>query len=443
MHRIASGLLALPLFVALLHAEAPDAPKKQEPPRKTDSLQAALQLPRWLSLSGQIRARLEMPLGADYKVDSNDAYALSRLRLNLGFKPTSWLRFTAETQDAHTYGHNTSPAPSSLSNPIDLRQLHMTLGSREDRGPLVRLGRQELAYTGGWLISVADWGNVTRVFDAALGAYSFNGGRFDAFSGSVVLTDPARMDRHKPGEHLHGGDLTLTRLPLPSAKLESFAFLRTSLAGVSELGPKGDNHLWSSGFRLTGALGRLSYAALYVRQFGSLSTDSISASGGNYMASWSFAGKRWAPRLSADFIHASGDPNAKDGRRQTFDQLYGGMHNFLGVADRLGWRNTRNVRAGLELNPSKRFKLSFDLRDLALATTADSLYLANGSKSLTNTKATSRHVGLEPDVFATFAVGKNDAMGFGLGYVIPGAFLKQTTQGKPYVFPYVFYTRKF
>lgn len=439
--RATIALLSLALPPAYAQAQAPASPS-QARDSKHDTLQAALHLPSWLSLSGSFRTRLELPIQSDYRPAVGDAYALFRLRFNLAVKPTSWWRINLETQDAHTLGLNTSPAPPAVSNPIDLRIAYTTLSSKEDRGPLLRLGRQELSFAGGWLISGADWSNTTRVFDAALAAWGFQHARLNAFSASVVQTDTSRLDRHRAGEHLHGLDFVFPSL-IPSSRLETFTFLRTALGSVSELGPKGDSHLWTSGFLLSGSRQRLSYSAIYARQFGSLSSDPISAHAGDYMLAYSFPALPGKPRLSAEFVHASGDSNPKDGHRHTFDQLYGGLHNFLGLADRLGWRNSRNLRAGIEFSPNKRFKFALDLRDLSLATAADSLYLANGVRSLSNPNATSRHVGIEPDAFFSFQLSKNESIGGGLGYVFPGAFLKQSTPGRAFLFPYLSYQRKF
>jgi hypothetical protein len=54
------------------------------------------QLPRWLRLSGDYRARLEGFTGGAYKPDNSDAYLLNRFRINLLVKPTPWLKFYAQ-----------------------------------------------------------------------------------------------------------------------------------------------------------------------------------------------------------------------------------------------------------------------------------------------------------------------------------------------------------
>src|ERR1700761_6888315 len=57
-------------------------------------------LPPWIQIGGQIRGRFEGVSGTSLINDSPDNYYASRLRIDLGFKPASWLRFFAQGQDA-------------------------------------------------------------------------------------------------------------------------------------------------------------------------------------------------------------------------------------------------------------------------------------------------------------------------------------------------------
>jgi hypothetical protein len=53
-------------------------------------------LPSWIQIGGQIRGRFEGVSGTSLINNSPDNYYASRLRIDLGFKPTSWLRFFAQ-----------------------------------------------------------------------------------------------------------------------------------------------------------------------------------------------------------------------------------------------------------------------------------------------------------------------------------------------------------
>ena len=47
----------------------------------------------WLNIGGELRTRLEGFSGGGFRHDNDDLYMLTRVRLNLGIKPTSWLKF--------------------------------------------------------------------------------------------------------------------------------------------------------------------------------------------------------------------------------------------------------------------------------------------------------------------------------------------------------------
>src|ERR1035441_336072 len=125
----------------------------------------AEKLPGWLQLGGQVRGRFEFPSGTSLANSASDAYYLSRIQVNLGITPASWLRFFAQAQDARVGAYNTAPAPNTLYNPMDLRQGYVALNFESAVSVGLRAGRQELAFGGERLIGPADWG-MSRTFDA-------------------------------------------------------------------------------------------------------------------------------------------------------------------------------------------------------------------------------------------------------------------------------------
>src|SRR5580704_13963633 len=87
------------------------APSPGNPPDpSSDSLPGnailGWELPAWLELGGQIRGRVEDPSGTSLLKNDPNAYYLSRIRMDLGIKPTSWLRFFGEAQDARVGGYD-------------------------------------------------------------------------------------------------------------------------------------------------------------------------------------------------------------------------------------------------------------------------------------------------------------------------------------------------
>src|SRR5262249_44081603 len=152
-------------------------------------------------------------------------------------------------------------------------------------------------YAGGWLVSAGDWGNTSRVFDAALGSITFGKSKWDTFAGSVVLADGGRIDRHKPGEHLYGTDFSTKSLR--NTTLEAFLLAKTQLGVTGELGARGDGHTYVTGVRATGKVSAsVDYAGLAAHEWGSYATDRISAWAGYGIVGWTVGRSARKPRFS-------------------------------------------------------------------------------------------------------------------------------------------------
>src|SRR5215472_12608456 len=91
-------------------------------------------LPGWLQIGGQIRGRFEGPSGTSLANGSGDNYYASRLRVNLGIQPFRWLKFFTQAQDARVAGYNLPVAPTTLYDPLDLRQAYMQISSEDKWG---------------------------------------------------------------------------------------------------------------------------------------------------------------------------------------------------------------------------------------------------------------------------------------------------------------------
>jgi hypothetical protein len=401
------------------------------------------ELPRWLTLKGQIRGRFEVPWGVGYKSGSHDFDYANRLRLDLGVNLGKYARAFAEMQDSRLFGYDQGAKPASSHNPVDLRQAWVELGKLEGGRVRLRVGRQEMRYADGWLVSAADWGNNARVFDGTVLSANVFGFTADGFAATVVQADGARVDRRKPAEHLYGTDWQHKKL-IPGSTFEAFMMAKTNQFVTGELGVKGDAATYAGGGRTVGKLPYdMDYSAMLVREWGFYGTDTISAWGSSSMLGWTMSEKGWKPRLSAEAMFASGDGNAKDGSRGTFDQMYAGLHYFTGTADRIGWRNVRNLRAGVNFSPTKRLKVICNVHDYALMTVKDGLYNTSGGKDYSYPNAPSRHVGLETDAYFTYQVSAATLIGAGFGHMLPGGYLKYAGKTGAFTYPYVMLTRNF
>ena len=396
------------------------------------------QTPDWLDLAVAFRTRVEGRTGISFREGAEDGYGLSRLRLDIGLQPASWAGFFVQLQDSRSPGRNNSTA--FLRDPFDLRQGYVELGEREQGAVQLKVGRQILIYGAQRLIGPLDWGNTARVFDAAKVTIGKKGMSVDVFAASVVVNDPNGFNRRRDGENVHGIYGQLNRL-FPRTTFEPYLLWKTSTGVSGEVGTPSDADTFTTGFRVVRALpAHFDVSGEYARQFGSFGSDDVSAWAGYAILGYNWNGPMLKPRISVEYSYASGDNDPTDGKHGTFEQLYGTNHLFYGLADLVGWKNIKNLRTGVALQPARKLKLKVDFHSFWIASQSDHLYNAGGGISVRSPAGGSLgdFVGRELDTTFVYKLKPNIMFGGGYGYFLPGTFVKQSTPGASTSFPYVF-----
>jgi hypothetical protein len=397
-------------------------------------------LERTITISGSARARWEATRGSDFSLTTADSYVVTRVRLGMAFQPVTWLRFYGEAQDARALFYKVNPG-AGVSDPFDLRQAYVEGGVLEGNGLKLRMGRQDLVLGSGRLIGTGDW-SPTKTFDVARATLTTTGFKLDLVGGSQILADPARMDRNRPGERFYVAYSVFGHL-IPGASIEPYFMAKTALNVKSKDGKLGDADTLYAGGRIVGSIrGVFEYNFEGVREAGDYSSDVVRAWGYVTGGGWVISKHAWRPHLSSDYVFSTGDSGVKDGAHQSFDYLYGLQQPLNSLTGQFAWRNTRNWRAGGDFSPSKRIKVKVDYRNYWLATTMDGLYSASGTRTVFNTKATSGHVGEGIDLQVIVSVTRKTVVGFGLGTLAPGSYLKQSGKTTGYTYPSLYLTRQ-
>src|SRR5581483_5492014 len=115
------------------------------------------------------------------------------------------------------------------------------------------------------------------------------------------------------------------------------------------------------------------YSGEAVREGGAYANDSVQAFGYVVTGGWTAAKAAWKPRVSSDYVWASGDDNRKDGSHQSFDYLYGAQQPNYSVTGQMAWRNIAEWRLGFDCKPLKNLAVQVDFRDYHLPTVQDGL----------------------------------------------------------------------
>jgi hypothetical protein len=414
----------------------------QQPPQKLDSApsdELNEDLPKWLRFSGEYRLRVEGFTGGSFKPSNDDAYFLNRVRLNMKIQPTEWLKLFVQGQDSRVWGKNQHPAAPPYQDIFDLRQGYIELGDAEKRSVAIRVGRQELTFGEQRLVGSSDWLNTPRSFDAIRSTLHISGYRLDAFASSVVVPRDGKFDKSTPGNNFYGVYGTMEKL-VPGATVEPYFFWRRAPNLITETAHQGNLNFGTLGLRWAGKLpDHFDYSTEMAYQAGRLGTDTIRAWAGHWLLGYAVAGAWAKPRIIAQFNHASGDDNPHDGRRGTFDQLYPTNHDRYGLTDQVGLKNLNHLRSGVEIRPQPKWLGILNYHSFWLANPHDGFYNAFGALvARVHNGSAGRYVGQEFDIQAVYSPSARIKAGSGYGYLFAGTFLKKTTQGGGYGYPYVY-----
>lgn len=422
---------------------APTLSAAQTPVRDGSAAKAAGEappvgaVPAWLSVGGQLRARAEAYNNGGFRPDNADQYVLTRVLLNARVRPSRTTVLFVEGMDARGPWKNKAPAGAPFRDHADLRQLYLQVGA-DDSPQMLRAGRLELGFGDGRLVGSLPWANTARTFDGARGTFGGKSYRVDAFAASVVKVEQDKFDKNTPGSNFYGVYSSVTRLA-PKVAIEPFFFWRRQSGLTTEAGARGTMNFGTFGLRAVGKLpSNFDYDTQMAAQRGSLGDESIGAWAGHWLLGYALANARLTPRLFAEYNRASGDESPTDNKKGTFDQLYPTSHDKYGLTDLVGWQNMKHVRGGLDFAIAKGWSATTRYSRYWLADAHDALYNGGGAllaRSATGVAGTD--VGQEVDIIASGKLRPSLGFSAGLGYFTPGKFLKNTTPGKPYTYPYV------
>jgi hypothetical protein len=396
-------------------------------------------LPNWLKLGGEYRARPESSTGIGFGGKS-DSYLLDRLRVHVGIQPKEWLRFYSEVQDARISFNHQIPNANPFEDKWTLWQAYGQLGSAETGRVDVLVGRQALMFGDERVIGPSNWVNVGRTFNVARVDFHPSSYRVAVFAASVLPGDNTDLHHTLAGNNLFGVYGSFQNV-ISSARFEPYVLWRVAPTSSELPETLGRGHLneVTIGLHLKGtAPGDLDYDTEFDGQTGSLGPSSIKAWAGYAEIGKTFRRVAASPRVFIEGNYASGTKHPAGREWNTFDQLYPSNHDKYGFADVVGRRNLEQFRAGVEQEPTRRWKLKEAFESYWLATSRDNFYSSSGAIAVAANPNASRHIGSELDLVAEYQLNKGLNLGFGYARLFAGEFLKATTPGHDYSYSYAY-----
>ena len=392
-------------------------------------------LPNWIHLSAEERFRHEAYDNNSFKAKADDSYLLNRFRFQVDLHAASWLRVTAQVQDARAGFQNPPIGPPNTVR-WDLKLAYAEIGAPEQHWFSLRVGRQLINYNN-TIIANSEWRNQARSYDAAVLNLNAKREHLGIFAASAVVPQAYGVSPHREGNNIYGAYGRIDDFLVPHSNLEPFFLWRVQPAEVVEAAVakttgKEDEKVGGVRFKAQ-AHTALDYGGEVIFEGGRVGPQSIDAWATQEGAAYQFLDVASKPRVFAQYDYASGNGNpAQNATHTTFDTIYPTAHDRLGITDLFGWQNIESVRAGATVEPHRRLTFTVQGLDDWAADALDSIYNTSGSAIVNNKTNHGRHLGAEIDGYSWYELNKHFNLGGGIGYFGGGQFLTSVTTSHSY-----------
>jgi hypothetical protein len=396
---------------------------------------------------GEFRARYEFKgnsglSNATGGRDDNDD--LFRVRVYGDLWITQYVRVYAEFLSATSPDHELPPAlpdrdPADFLNLfVDLRALDVA-----DEPVWVRVGRQELLYGSGRLVSTLDWSNTRRTFQGVKAFWQSEDLDVDAFVVNPVVPVGTSAGGDKDGltppytqETLAG--LWSTYKIKQGTDIDLYYLMLQNDQPVfrSPNGGLGSELFNTIGSRFVGDYNNWLWDFEGMAQFGQFGEQRQSAWAGTAGIGYSFIDAPMTPAVWVYYENASGsnDVSAKalppgyagPAGPHTFNQLFPFNH-YYDWLDLVGRQNIHDLVTVTSFYPADWLFCWFQTHTFHLDSATDYLYNSAGAgirRDPTGRSGTS--VGTEFDIISNIHIDNHQDILFSYSYLVAGRFLRST-----------------
>jgi Alginate export len=389
----------------------------------------------WASVGGDLRGRYERyenDAWGDGPQDGNGFFS-GRTLLHADVHANEHLRLFGQLQTGSIAGRNGGPRPPDRDD-ADVHQLFVGLsGKTADSSPLdLRIGRQEVQFGSGCLISVREGAGTRRSFEGATLGITHRHFRASAFWLRPVRQLPGTWDNEvEDGRSLAGLFVTTMWEGIANATVSVDAYLLQSRQSDSSFaGVVGHERRLTLGSRGSYASRQWDANAEAAGQFGRQGGQKIRAWFATGEVGWTWRDVPGSPRLGLRAGAASGDASAADGKLGTFNALYPNL-SYFGEIALLGPANL------LDLHPTIKLALHDDI-SLTLGAVAywrhrvaDSIYGASLMPERAAGTSRARKVGRQFDAKLVWSPSNDTEATLSYAVFRPAAFLRETGPSRP------------
>jgi hypothetical protein len=327
--------------------------------------------PGWfVTLGGEVREKFELLDQPGFGTGPADdtGYYLQRYLLSSDFHFGAKIRFFTELQSGLENGRNGGPRPTDLDR-LDVHQafLDWKIGSSDAGDVTIRIGRQELGFGSGRMISPAEGLNLRRSLDGArvtarIGKITWNATALRLVRSSIGIFDDVPD---------HAQTFWGTGIAAPH-----FAAFYLGLDRKNSIFEKGAGrtirhtigaHSWK-----TAGPWDLDYEG--IAQWGSFRGAPIRAWAFSENTGYTFSQNRFRPRLGIRSDIASGDGGPKARALGSFDPLFPAAPVYSGPSGLLGATNLIDITPSVRLQLRRALSLTLESSSFWRESLHDGIY---------------------------------------------------------------------
>lgn len=379
----------------------------------------------YLSLGGE--ARLEF---TDFNHEDwgrtdigNNPFLLQRYSLHADLHLGSRVRVFGQIRSALEDGRNNGPRTID-EDQLSIQNLFLDVDViKNDKEKLTaRIGRQELNYGSGRLISVREGPNVRLNFDGAKLMYSRDRFTSDVFVMADVILDKGVFD-NKSTKKANLWGIYNTFVLAPTHNLDVY-YLGVSRSSTNFNDSTAKELRHSIGARLWKDEDVFLYNLEAVYQFGKIGNADISAWTASIDAGYRFENVKGTPTINLRNDYISGDSQKGDGKLQTFNPLYpkGG---YFGFTPQIGPVNLIDIHPYATINITDKMVFQADVVFNWRYSLNDGTYRPNGNLNLAPTTSKKSYIGTAILGSLTYSITNNLTWVTGFQYFDTGAFINE------------------
>jgi hypothetical protein len=392
----------------------------------------------YLSLGGELRERFEFYSHPNMGLQGQgpNGYLLHRILLHADVHAGEYFRAFVQLGN-HLAPWKDNPAPP-YQDQLDLQQafvdLRLPFLSGAEPDPILRLGRQEMAFGSQRLVAIRDAPNVRRNFDGARLSGTIEGVSVDAFvTRPVQQKDGVFNDPSDPRQAFWGLYTTMPAGFVPGAKLDAYYLGFENKQALYAAG-LGEEHRQTLGTRFFGSAGGWDWDWEALGQFGTFAQKEIRAWGFSTDTGYTFDPTGWKVRLSLKADIGSGDHNLSGATLGTLNPLFPKLAYFNQAAI-LGPSNVMDLQPTLSFSPARNLKLTVGYDFLWRETTADAVYTGVGAPVAGTAGQPGRFTGSQFSVDLAWQLDRHIEIDLGYVHFDPSKVLT-TVHGREVNFTY-------